>query len=139
MRESSASRQIPFDSTPEIFATEGDGSFSFDLAHDKDPWIETGSFDEVRIVLSLWHPSARRSIDLDRAYVEILGRFDTDEEHWIRVAEVEPIVPAYEAGKSFDGWIVLPVFGARSAYRLAGAGLESRARLQIRASAYFVT
>ena len=49
------------------------------------------------------------------------------------------IVPAYDAGESFDGWIVLPVLAPRSAYRISGAGLEGRARLQIRANAYFVS
>ncbi len=138
MRETIAPLPVSFDATPEIFATGGDGRFSFDLRREADEWLDTAAFDEMRIVLSLWHPSAQRSIDLDRAYVELQGRFDSTEDHWTRVAEIEPIVPAYDAGQSFDGWIVLPVFGARSSLRLIGAGLEARARLQIRASAYFV-
>lgn len=139
MKSAVSSTQIAFDPTPEIFATEADGRFTFALLHGGEPWLDTASFDEVRVVLSLWHPSPNRSVDLDRAYVELQGRFDTDDDHWVRVAEVEPIVPAYDADRSFDGWIVLPVFGARSSYRLVGAGLEGRARLQIRVTAYFVT
>ncbi len=138
MRETIAPLPVSFDGTPEIFATGGDGRFSFDLCRDGAEWLETAAFDEMRVVLSLWHPSSQRSIDLDRAHVELQGRFDSTEDHWTRVAEIEPIVPAYDAGRSFDGWIVLPVFGARSSFRLIGAGLETRARLQIRASAYFV-
>ena len=139
MKNVIASNQIAFDATPEIFATGGDGRFCYPLAEAGEPWLDTAAFDEVRIVLSLWHPSPSRSIDFDRAYIELQGRFDTMDDHWVRVAEVEPIVPAYDAGRSFDGWIVLPVFGTRSSYRLVGAGLESRARLQIRTTAYFVT
>lgn len=138
MREGVATKQIRFDPTPEIFATESDGGFVFNLTHGGDEWLDTAGFDEMRLVLSMWHPTPKRSIDLDRAYVELQGRFDRDEEHWTRVAEIEPIVPAYGAGASFDGWIVLPVFGVRSALRLSGAGLESRARLQIRSNAHFV-
>ena len=138
MRETVAPLPVAFEPTPEIFATGGDGRFSFELRHEGTEWLDTTSYDEMRILLSLWHPSAQRSIDLDRAYVELQGRFDSTEDHWTRIAEIEPIVPAYDAGRSFDGWIVLPVFGARSSFRLAGAGLESRARLQIRSSAYFV-
>jgi len=48
------------------------------------------------------------------------------------------VVPPYAGGDSFDGWIVLPVLGASSAFLLVGSGFEPRARLQIRASAYFV-
>ena len=139
MRDGNSSRQVLFDAPPEIFATGGDGRFRFPLVQGTGPWLDTLTFDEVRIVLSIWHPSERRTIDLDRAYVELQGRFDTDDDHWIRVAEFEPIVPAFDAGKSFDGWIVLPVFGARSSFCIAGAGLAARARLQIRATAYFVT
>ncbi len=39
---------------------------------------------------------------------------------------------------SFDGWIVLPILGASSSFLLVGSGFEARARLQVRASAYFV-
>jgi hypothetical protein len=48
------------------------------------------------------------------------------------------VVPPYNSGESFDGWIVLPILGASTALRLVGAGFEPRARLQLRASAYFV-
>ena len=66
MRSQISSRQIPFDPTPEIFATGVDGRFSYLLADQGEPWLDTSGFDEARIVLSLWHPSAQRSIDLDR-------------------------------------------------------------------------
>jgi hypothetical protein len=131
-------RQVVFDPTPEIFASSADGGFSFPLVEGGKEWVETVGFDESRFVLSMWHPSSTRTIDLDRAYVELQGRFDTQEEHWVKIAEIEPIVPAYNSGASFDGWIVLPVFAPRSSFRIIGAGLEARARLQIRASAYFV-
>jgi len=131
-------RQAVFDSTPEIFATGPSGRFLFPLKERGTDWLDTGAYDEVRFVLSMWHPSPHRTIDLDRAYIELQGRFDPQEDRWIKIAEVEPIVPAYDAGATFDGWIVLPVMAARSAYRIAGAGLEARARLQIRSSAYFV-
>lgn len=139
MTRTHEARQAVFDSTPEIFATDGDGRFSFALNEAGAEWLDTGAFDEARFVLSMWHPSAHRTIDLDRAYLELHGRFDPREEHWIKIAEVEPIVPAYNAGDSFDGWIVLPVLAPKSAYRIAGAGLEARARLQIRANAYFIS
>lgn len=138
-RSSMSSRQVRFDRTPEIFATDSNGGFSFSLAENSDEWLDTSPFDEVRLVLSVWHPSASRAIDLDSAYMEIQGRFDPEDEHWIRLAEIEPIVPAYSADRSFDGWIVLPVLGSQSAYRIVGSGLAARARLQIRSGAYFVT
>ena len=89
-------------------------------------------------MVSLWHPSGQRTIDLDRAYVELRACFDPDEEHWTKIAEIEPVVPPYAGSDSFDGWIVLPVLGSSSAFALFGSGFEPRARLQIRASAYFV-
>lgn len=138
MNRPGETRQIVFDPTPEIFATGADGGFSYPLLDHDDDWLETAGFDESRFILSMWHPASHRTIDLDRAYVELQGRFDPHEEHWVKIAEIEPIVPAYNSGASYDGWIVLPVFAPRSSFRLAGAGLEGRARLQIRASAYFV-
>lgn len=132
-------RQVRFDPTPEIFATESDGGFVFNLTEQGEPWLDTAGFDEMRLVLSIWHPTPKRAIELDRAYVDLQARFDREEDRWTRVAEIEPIVPAYGAGSSFDGWIVLPVFGAQSAFRLTGAGLEGRARLQIRSNAHFVS
>lgn len=131
-------RQHVFDPTPEIFATDTSGGFSYVLAVDGEAYLDTESFDEVRFVFSLWHPSGQRSIDLDRGYVEVRASFNPEEEHWTRIAEVEPVVPPYSGGDSFDGWIVLPVLGASSAFALVGSGFEPRARLQIRASAYLV-
>ena len=71
-------------------------------------------------------------------YVELQGAFDSAEEHWARLAEIEPVVPPYDPGASFDGWIVLPVLSVRSSYQIVGSGFQPRARLQVRASAYLV-
>ncbi len=131
-------RQLLFDSTPEIFATDTGGSFVFPLAVAGDSYLATHSYDEIRFVFSLWHPSGQRTIDLDRAYVELRASFDPDDEHWTKLAEIEPVVPPYAGSDSFDGWIVLPVLAASCAFALAGSGFETRARVQIRASAYFV-
>ncbi len=131
-------RQIIFDPTPEIFATDSGGSFTFPLLKDSERLHDTGDYDEVRFVFSLWTPSANRTIDLDRAYAELRGAFNPDEEHWVKLAEIEPVVPPYGAGDSFDGWIVLPVLATHSAFALFGSGFEPRTRLQIRISAYFV-
>ena len=131
-------RQILFDPTSEVFATDSSGSFRFPLLDQGAAAIDMTSFDEVRFVFSLWHPSAKHTIDLDRAYTEIRASFDPEEEHWIKLAEIEPVVPPYGAGDSFDGWIVLPVLASSCAYSLFGSGFEGRSRLQIRASAYFV-
>lgn len=133
-----APRQIVFDPTPEIFATDSAGSFTYPLLFAGSRFVETQLYDEVRFVFSLWHPSGQRTIDLDRAYVELRASFDPDEEHWTKIAEIEPVVPPYAGGDSFDGWIVLPVLGSASAFALVGSGFEPRSRLQIRASAYFV-
>lgn len=141
-----APRQILFDPTPEIFATDSGGAFQYMLqvtppgaTPDKaQRLVETLEFDEIRFVFSLWHPSAKTTIDMDRAYAEIRGTFDPDEEHWIKLAEIEPVVPPYGGGDSFDGWIVLPVLGAQSSFALFGSGFEPRSRVQIRASAYLV-
>ena len=132
-------RQIIFDPTPEIFATDSSGSFSYPLQRRGDGQVETASYDEVRFVFSLWNPSSSSIIDLDRAYAELRGSFDPDEEHWVKLAEIEPVVPPYGAGDSFDGWIVLPVLAERCCFCLVGSGFDARSRLQIRASAYFVT
>ncbi len=130
--------QILFDATPEIHATDSAGSFVWQLAARGQRWIDTEQFDEVRLVFSVWHPSGNKSIDLDRAYVELQASFDPDEEHWTKLAEIEPVVAPYGAGEAFDGWIVLPVLGARTSFALVGSGFEPRTRLQVRASAYFV-
>ncbi len=131
-------RQIIFDPTPEIFATDSGGAFNFPLTHGAQALVDTALFDEARFVFSLWNPSSKSTIDLDRAYAELRASFDSEEEHWVKLAEIEPVVPPYAPGDSFDGWIVLPVLAAQSAFALFGSGFEPRSRLQIRASAYFV-
>jgi len=131
-------RQIIFEATPEIFATDSQGGFSYPLLAAGKAFLPTSSYDEVRFIFSLWHPSGQRTIDLDRAYVELRASFDAEEDHWTKIAEIEPVVPPYAGSDSFDGWIVLPVLGETSAFAIVGSGFEPRARLQIRASAYFV-
>ncbi len=138
MTSSSPPRHAVFDPTTEIFATDAAGAFWFPLQVESQAFVETHAFDEVRLMLSLWYPSAKRTIDLDRAYVELRGLIDPAGDHWCKLAEIEPVVPAYNAGESFDGWIVLPIFSARTAFGVAGHGFEARARVQVRASAYFV-
>ncbi len=130
--------QIHFDATPEIFASDSSGSFHYPLVQQGEARLKTASYDEARFVMSIWLPSTQHTIDLDRAYVELRGSFDPSEEHWVKLAEVEPVVPPYGAGECFDGWIVLPVLGAVSAYSLFGSGFAQRTRLQIRVSAYLV-
>ena len=134
-----APRHLLFDITPEIYATDSNGSFAFPLVTGGQSFLPTAEFDEVRFVVSVWHPSGQKSIDLDKAYVELRGCFDPDEEHWIKLAEIEPVVPPYGAGETFDGWIVLPVMSPKSAFGLWRSGFEPRTRLQIRAGAYFVS
>ncbi len=131
-------RHVVFDPTPEIFATDNNGAFWFPLLRQGHPGVETESFDEVRFMVSIWHPSQQKAIDLDKAYVELRGGFDPGADSWFKLAEIEPVVPAYNAGETFDGWIVLPVFALRSSFGLAGNGFAPRSRLQIRAHAYFV-
>lgn len=131
-------RQILFDPTPEIFATDSSGAFVFPLLHEGEAVIETAPYDEARFVFSLWAPSANTVIDLDRAYAELRGSFDPEEEHWVKLAEIEPVVPPYGAGDSFDGWIVLPVLAAHSNFALFGSGFAGRTRIQIRASIFLV-
>jgi hypothetical protein len=129
---------VKFDPTPEIFASDNHGAFHFPLRRAGQAHLDTSKYDEMRLVLSLWHPSEKQSIDLDSAYVELRASFDPDDDHWTKLAEIEPVVPPYNSGESFDGWIVLPVLGAHTAMRLFGSGFEARARLQLRASAYLV-
>lgn len=131
-------RQLRFDATPEIHATDSGGAFNYPLAVEGESYLGTEGFEEIRFVFSLWHPSGNRTIDLDRAYAEVRASFQPDDEHWTRIAEVEPVVPPYSAGDSFDGWLALPVLGSTTAFLLVGSGFEPRARLQIRASAYLV-
>jgi hypothetical protein len=130
--------QLVFDPTPEIFATDSGGGFSFPLQFEGQGILDTAPYDEVRFVVSVWHPSSQKTIDLDRAYVEIQASFDPEDGHWTKIAEIEPVVPAYGGGDAFDGWIVLPVLGTGCSFALVGSGFEPRSRLQIRASAYFV-
>jgi hypothetical protein len=129
---------VVFDPTPEIFATDSGGSFQFPLVAGGEALLSTTAFDEARFVVSVWHPSGQRSIDLDRAYVELRARLDPEDKHWIKLAEIEPVVPPYSGGESFDGWVVLPVMAAASAFMVVGSGFEARARLQVRASVYLV-
>jgi hypothetical protein len=131
-------RHVLFDSTPEIYATDTNGSFSYPLVRAGESMYSTETYDEARFVVSLWHPSGQRTIDLDRAYVELRACFDPEEQHWIKLAEIEPVVPPYAGGDSFDGWVVLPIMASASAFALVGSGFEPRARLQIRASLYLV-
>lgn len=131
-------RQVLFDRTPEIFATDSSGRFSFPLTLDGENLLSTGQYDEARLLVSLWHPASGGHIDLDRAYVEIQGCFDAAEQHWVRLAEIEPVVPPYNPGETFDGWVVLPVMATESAFTLSGGGFQPRARLQIRTSIYLV-
>ena len=130
--------QVVFDPTPEIFATDSGGSFLFPLLVNNRAQVETTEYDEARFLFSIWHPSSRRTIDLDKAYVELRARIDTREDHWLKLAEIEPVVPAYGGGESFDGWIVLPVMARGAAFALFGSGFEPRTRLQVRAYGYFV-
>jgi hypothetical protein len=130
--------QVVFDPTPEIYATDSGGSFSFPLLVAGRAELDTADFDEARFLFSIWHPSSRRVIDLDRAYVELRARLDAREDHWLKLAEIEPVVPAYAGGESFDGWIVLPVMARTAAFGLFGSGFEPRTRLQVRAYGYFV-
>ena len=59
--------QVVFDPTPEIFATDSGGSFTFPLLVNGRAQVETADYDEARFLFSIWHPSSRRTIDLDRA------------------------------------------------------------------------
>lgn len=129
--------QFIFDPTPEIFATDNGGTFSFRLAVKTEQSLDTAGFEETRLVVSIWHPSEKRSLDLDRAYVELRASLDPEEEHWIKLAEIEPVVPP-TATRTFDGWLVLPVLATRTSFALFGSGFDPRARIQIRASAYLV-
>ena len=80
----------------------------------------------------------RRRTSLSAPSPSLGALFDPEDERWVKLAEIEPVVPPYGAGDSFDGWIVLPVLAARSTFALFGSGFGARTRLQIRASAYFV-
>lgn len=132
-------RQILFDHTAEIFATDSGGGFFFPLLADGESWVDTGDFDEIRFTFSIWSPaSSSTPFDMDRCYAEMRGRLDPEEEHWTKLSEVEPVVSPYGGGETFDGWLLLPVLGERSSFALGGGGFGSRTRLQIRASAFLV-
>jgi len=136
-RPEAATRRVTFDSTPEIFATDAGGAFAFPLQANGERYFDTGDYDECRLVFSVWHPSEKRSIDLDRAYVELRASFEPEAERWTRIAEIEPVVPPYGAD-AFDGWIVLPTLAELTAFSLHGAGFEPRSRIQVRGSAYLI-
>lgn len=131
-------RHLIFDSTPEIFATDNGGAFNFPLVVGEEEIVSTDGFDELRFVVSSWHPSGQRIIDLDRAYLELRARLDPEDDHWTKLIEIEPVVPAYGGGESFDGWVVLPVMAPELRLGLYGGGFEPRTRVQIRSSLYLV-
>ena len=139
MSEAKSPLHVLFDPPSEVFATDAAGSFVFPLLHGSRSNLETALFDEVRFVFSIWSPSSQSVIDLDRTYVELRASLDPEEEHWTKLAEIEPVVPAYNSGERFDGWIVLPILASVSAFSIAGSGFQPRTRLQLRASAYYVS
>ena len=128
---------VAFTATPEIFATDSKGAFVYPLTHELGDRLDTLRYDEMRFVVSVWHPREGKNIDLDKAYLELRANF-TEDGHWTRLAELEPVVSPYQRGETFDGWIVLPVLAGDTALRLHGGGFHQRTRVQIRASAYFV-
>lgn len=138
-RTGAAPLHVVFDTTPEIFASDNGGTFVFPLTVGEEAFVDTSKHDEMRLMISVWHPSDKHTIDLDKAYVELRTNVDPADDHWTKLAEMEPVVPPYGAGETFDGWIVLPVLGSRTALTVWGSGFAPRARLQIRASAYFVS
>lgn len=135
--EISTPQHFVFDRTGEIFATDAGGAFFLPLTVGGQTAIDTTDFDEIRLLVSIWYPSSRKSIDLDRTYLEVRTLIDPKDDHWMKLSEIEPVVPAY-GGESFDGWIVLPTMALSSSYALWGSGFEPRARIQIRASVYLV-
>ncbi len=129
---------VPFDASPEIFAADAQGSFSFDLTSAGVGALELQGLDEIRLTFSLWHPSEKKVIDFDQAYVELRANLDPAGEHWTRIAELEPVVAPYNTGQRFDGWIVLPILAPRMALQIFGGGFAARSRIQVRSSAYLV-
>lgn len=138
MTTRTAPQHLLFDPTPEIFASDAHGAFQHPLQLDEQSIFDTSGYDEVRFVISVWYPAQDRVIDLDRTYVEIQTRFSEGDARWFKLAELEPVVPAYRPGETFDGWVVLPVLGAESGWAIAGGGFSPRSRVQVRASAFFV-
>ena len=88
MNSQQAPRQVIFDRTAEIFATDSSGNFNHPLRVDGAVHLDTAKYDEMRFVVSLWHPSGPAPIDLDRAYVELRACFEPEEEHWVKLAVV---------------------------------------------------
>lgn len=131
-------REVHFESAPEIFAADNHGFFSFPLISDGEAYQNLEGFDEIRLTLSIWHPSDKHVIDYDKAYIEVRAALDPNNEHWTRIAEVEPVVPPYNSGQRFDGWIVLPVLSLNTALQVYGGGFQPRSRIQIRGNAFLV-
>ncbi len=115
MSQNTPPRQVIFDPTPEIFATDTAGSFTYPLLVAGKAFLGTSPYDEVRFVFSIWHPSGQRTIDLDRAYVELRACYDPEEEHWTKIAEIEPVVPPDAGGASVAGWNGRPLLATASA------------------------
>lgn len=130
-------RQLSFDPSPEIFAVDNRGHFQFPLTIEGVAAQDLRSFDELRLTVSIRHPSEKHVLDYDRAYVEVRACFDNDD-HWIRLAEIEPVVPPFDSGGQFDGWVVLPVLAESAALRINGGGFEPRSRIQVRSLALLV-
>ena len=132
-----AQRQLSFDPSPEIFAVDNRGYFQFPLTIDGVADQDLRTFDELRLTVSIRHPSGKHVLDYDRAYVEVRASFG-DDDHWVRLAEIEPVVPPFDSGGQFDGWVVLPVLAERAALRINGGGFEPRSRIQVRSLALLV-
>lgn len=130
-------RQLAFDPSPEILAVDNKGFFQFPLTVDGSAAQDLRTFDELRLTVSICHPSDKHVLDYDRAYVEVRAAFAEDD-HWIRLAEIEPVVPPFNSGGQFDGWVVLPVLAERAALRLYGGGFAPRSRIQVRSLALLV-
>lgn len=130
-------RQLGFDPSPEILAVDNRGYFQFPLTVDGIAAQDLRTFDELRLTVSIRHASDKHVLDYDRAYVEIRACFG-DDDHWIRLAEIEPVVPPFDSGGQFDGWVVLPVLAESAALRINGGGFEPRSRIQVRSLALLV-
>ena len=66
--------QVVFDPTPEIYATDSGGSFSFPLLVAGRAELDTADFDEARFLFSIWHPSSRRVIAHRPATIALADR-----------------------------------------------------------------
>ena len=89
---------VAFTATPEIFATDSNGAFVYPLTHAQGARLDTLRYDEMRFVVSVWHPREGKNIDLDKAYLELRANF-TEDGHWTRLAELEPGRVALPAGR----------------------------------------